>query len=94
LAINIIFAALSLILNYPGLKLAVAVYKGLPIGRSLPCVPYNPYVPVRSGDVARRRFWPVKAWVGSYIVEFNMPAYLGLYPSFLVFSPSYLGLKA
>jgi hypothetical protein len=31
---------------------------------------------------------------GSYIVEFNIPTYLGLYPSFLVFSPSYLGLKA
>jgi len=31
---------------------------------------------------------------GSYIVEFDIPAYLGLYPSFLVFSPSYLGLKA
>jgi hypothetical protein len=31
---------------------------------------------------------------GSYIVEFNIPAYPGLYPSFLVFSPSYLGLKA
>jgi len=41
-AANIIFAALSLILNYPGLKLAVAIYKGLPIGRPLPCVPYNP----------------------------------------------------
>ena len=23
-------------------------------------------------------------WAGSYIVEFNMPTYLGLYPSFLV----------
>jgi len=62
LAVDIIFAALSLILNYPGLKLAIAIYKGLPIGRSLPCVPYNPYIPVRSGDVAQRRFWPVKAW--------------------------------
>ena len=29
-AANIIFAALSLILNCPSLKLAVAVYKGLP----------------------------------------------------------------
>ena len=26
-------------------------------------------------------------WAGSYIVEFNMPAYPGLYPSFLVFVP-------
>jgi len=41
-AANIIFAALSLILNYPGLKLTIAVYKGLPIGRSLPCVPCDP----------------------------------------------------
>jgi len=42
LAINVIFAALSLILNYPSLELAVAVHKGLPIGRPLPCVPCNP----------------------------------------------------
>jgi len=58
------FAALSLILNYPSLKLAVAVHNGLPIGRSLPCVPYNPCVPIRSGDIARQHFWPVKAWDG------------------------------
>jgi len=45
-AINIIFAALSLILNYPGLKLAMAIYGGLPIGRPLPYVPYNPYIPI------------------------------------------------
>jgi len=45
-AINVRFAAFSLILNYPGLKLAIAVYRGLPIGRPLPCVPYNPYVPI------------------------------------------------
>jgi len=51
LAANIIFAALSLILNYPGLELAVAVYG-----------------------------------VDSYIVEFNVPAYPSLYPSFLVSS--------
>jgi len=55
------FAALSLILNYPGLKLAVAVHNGLPTGRPLPCVPCNPYVPIQSGDIARRRFWPVEA---------------------------------
>ena len=42
LAINVIFTALSLILNYPGLKLAIAIHKGLPIGHPLPCVPYNP----------------------------------------------------
>ena len=46
LAANVIFAALSLILNYPSLELTMAVYKGLPIGRSLPCVPYNPYIPI------------------------------------------------
>ena len=42
LAANVIFTALSLILNYPGLKLTVAVYKGLPIGRPLPYVPCDP----------------------------------------------------
>jgi len=46
LAINIIFTALSLILNYPGLKLAIAVYRGLPMGRPLPCVPCGPYIPI------------------------------------------------
>jgi len=46
LAVNVIFTMLSLILNYPGFKLAVAVYKGLPIGRPLPYVPYNFCVPV------------------------------------------------
>ena len=53
---NVIFAALSLILNYPGLKLAIAVYNGLPIGRPLPYVPCDPYIPIRSGNIARRRF--------------------------------------
>jgi len=46
LAVNVRFAAFSLILNYPSLELAVAVYRGLPIGRSLPYVPYNPYIPI------------------------------------------------
>ena len=55
-AANVIFAALSLILNYPGLKLAVAIHKGLPIGRPLPYVPYNPYIPIRSNNITRRRF--------------------------------------
>jgi len=64
LAINVIFAVLNLILNYPGLELAIAVYRGLPTGRPLPCVPYNPYVPIRSSNVAQRRFWPIKAWDG------------------------------
>jgi len=45
-AINVIFAALNLILNYPGLKLTIAVHRGLPIGRPLSCVPYNPYIPI------------------------------------------------
>jgi len=62
--VNVMFAALSLILDCPGLKLAVAVHDGLPIGRPLPCVPCDPYVPVRSGNIARRRFWPVEAWDG------------------------------
>jgi hypothetical protein len=58
-AANVIFATLSLILDCPGLELAVAVHGA-----------------------------------GSHIVEFDVPAYPGLYPSFLVFSPSHLGLKA
>ena len=60
-ATNVIFTALSLILNYPSLELTIAVYRGLPIGRPLPYVPCDPYIPTRSGDIARRRFWPVKA---------------------------------
>jgi len=57
-AINVIFAALSLILNCPGFKLAVDVHRGLSIRRPLPCipcdpyVPYNPCVPIWSGDIA------------------------------------------
>ena len=50
------FAALSLILDCPGLELAVAVYKGLSTGRPLPCVPCDPCVPIQSGNIARRRF--------------------------------------
>jgi len=46
LAVNVRFAAFSLILNYPSLKLAIAVYRGLPTGRSLLYVPYNPYIPI------------------------------------------------
>jgi len=46
LAANIRFAVFSLILNYPGFKLAVAVYRGLSIGRLLPYIPYDPYVPI------------------------------------------------
>jgi len=46
LAANVIFAALSLILNCPSLELTIAVYRGLPIGRPLPYIPYNPYIPI------------------------------------------------
>ena len=46
LAANVIFSAFSLILNCPSLKLAIAIYRGLPIGRPLPHIPYNPYVPI------------------------------------------------
>jgi len=46
LAANVIFAVLSLILNCPSLKLAIAVYRGLPIGRSLPYIPCDPYIPI------------------------------------------------
>jgi len=61
-AMYIIFTALNLILNYPGLKLAIAVYRGLPTRRPLPYILYVPYIPIRSSDVAQRHFWPVKAW--------------------------------
>jgi len=63
-AANVMFAALNLILDCPGLELAIAVHRGLSIGRPLPCVPCDLCVPMRSSDVARRRFWPVKAWDG------------------------------
>ena len=46
LAANIIFTMLSLILNCPGLKLAITIYRGLPIGHPLFYIPYNPYVPI------------------------------------------------
>jgi len=46
LAACVIFAALNLILNYSSFKLAVAVYRGLPTGRPLPCVLCVPYIPV------------------------------------------------
>ena len=45
-AINIIFAALSLILNYPSLKLAIVIHIGLSMGHPLPYIPYNPYIPI------------------------------------------------
>ena len=46
LALCVILAALSLILNYPSLKLTIAVYKGLPIGHPLPYIPCDPYIPI------------------------------------------------
>jgi len=61
LAACIMFTALNLILNCPGLELTVAVHRGLPIGRSLPYVLCIPCVPIWSSNVARCRFWPVKA---------------------------------
>ena len=50
------FTALSLILDYPGLKLAIAVHNSLPIGRPLPYIPCDPYIPIRSGNITRHRF--------------------------------------
>ena len=55
-AIYIMFTALNLILNYPSLELAVAVYRGLPTRCSLPCVLYVPYIPIWSGNIAWRYF--------------------------------------
>jgi len=55
-AVYIMFAALNLILNCPSLKLAIAVYGGLPTRRSLPCILYVPYIPIRSSNIAQRRF--------------------------------------
>jgi len=55
-AAYIVFTALNLILDCPGLKLTIAVHRGLPTGRPLPCVLYIPCVPIRSGNIARRRF--------------------------------------
>jgi len=46
LAACVIFTALNLILNYPGLKLAVAVHRGLSTRRPLPYIPCVPYVPI------------------------------------------------
>jgi len=51
LAACIIFAALNLILNYPGLKLTIAIYGGLPTRRPLPYILYIPYVPVQSSNI-------------------------------------------
>ena len=67
LALYIILTALNLILNYPGLKLTMAIYRGLPTGRPLPYVPYVPYdpyvayVPIQSSNIIRNYFWPIKA---------------------------------
>jgi hypothetical protein len=45
-AVNVIFAALSLILDCPGLELTITVHRGLSTGRPLPCIPCNPYIPI------------------------------------------------
>ncbi len=63
-ALYIVLAALNLILDCPGLELAVAVHGVFPTGLPLLCVPCVPCVPcalVWSSDVAQHRFWPVKA---------------------------------
>ena len=51
LATCIIFTVLNLILNCPGLKLAVAIYRGLPTGRFFPYVLYVPYIPIWSSNI-------------------------------------------
>ena len=61
---NIIFAALSLILNYFGFKLAVAIYKGLFIGCPLFYIPCDSYILIQSGDIVRHCFWPIKTQNG------------------------------
>ncbi len=75
-ALYVILAALNLILDCPGLKLTIAVYRGfftrrplpyvpcVPYIPCIPCVPCVPYVPVWSSNVIQRHFWPVKAWDG------------------------------
>jgi hypothetical protein len=55
-AMNIIFIILSLILNYPSLKLTITVHRGLPTRRPLPYVPCDPYVPIQSSNIIRRYF--------------------------------------
>ena len=50
-ALYIMLTILNLILNCPGLKLAVAVYRGLFTRRPLPYIPYVPYIPICFSDV-------------------------------------------
>ena len=45
-ALYVVLAALNLILDCPGLKLAIAVYRGLLTRQSLPYIPYVPYIPI------------------------------------------------
>ena len=45
-ALYIKLIALNLILNCPGLKLAIAIYRGLPTRRPLPYIPCVPYIPI------------------------------------------------
>ena len=56
LAANVIFSAFSLILNCPSLKLTIAIYRGLPIGRPLPYILYNPYISIWSSNITRYYF--------------------------------------
>ena len=56
LALCIMPAVLNLILNCPGLELTIAVHRGLPTRRPLPCVPCVPYIPVCFSNVAQRCF--------------------------------------
>jgi hypothetical protein len=62
LALLIIFSVLNLILDYPGLELTVAVYRGLSTRWPLPCIFCVPYIPIQSSNVMRHYFWPIKAW--------------------------------
>ncbi len=60
-AVCIMFTVLNLILDYFSLKLAVAIYRGVPTKCPFPCVLYIPYVPIWSSNVVRHHFWPIKA---------------------------------
>src|SRR6266568_3657303 len=63
-AVYIMFTVLNLILNCPGLKLAIVIHTGLPTKCPLPYIPCVPYISVQSSNVVQRHFWPVKAWDG------------------------------
>ena len=50
-ALYIVLAALNLILNYPGLKLAVVIYIGLPTRCPLPYVLCVLYISIQSSNI-------------------------------------------